>query len=105
MPIEDIDTSSKTLLATLVHCSQVSSAKITNNSYYYYSRLVLRSVAGSNATVGYQFTALASGKALWKAEGFSACVLQLQIGSQTWQEILGSQNCMWEYLEESDRRG
>lgn len=81
-----MDISSVTLRATIMHCL-VSSMRNTNNSSYYYSRPVLCSVAKSNATVGYQFIALASGKSLCKAEGFSACALQLQLSSQTGQEM------------------
>lgn len=48
----------------------VSSRRITNDSSYYYVRPVLCSVAKSNATVGYQFIALASGKLFGKQRDF-----------------------------------
>lgn len=64
-----------TLPATIVLRSE-SSARITNKPYYYYSRPVLCAVAKSNATVGRQFIAWFSGRALWRAEGFfSLCSL------------------------------
>lgn len=64
-----------TLPATIVLRSE-SSARITNKPCYYYSRPVLCAVAKSNATVGHQFIAWFSGRALWRAEGFfSLCSL------------------------------
>lgn len=75
MSTEDCYTSSVTLPATGVLFS-ASSARITNKPYYYYSHPVLCAVAKSNATVGHQFIAWFSGKALWRAEGFfSLCSL------------------------------
>lgn len=75
VPTEDSYTSGVTLPATTLLRS-ASAARITNKPCYYYSRPVLCTVAKSNATVGHQFIAWFSGKALWRAEGFfSLCSL------------------------------
>lgn len=75
MPTEDCCTTRVTLPATMVLLS-ASSARITNKPCYYYSRPVLCAVAKSNATVGHQFIAWFSGKALRRPEGFfSLCSL------------------------------
>lgn len=74
MPIEDIDIFSTSLPTTLMHML-VSSEEKSNDSSHYYSCPVFCSVAKSNATVGYQFIALAPGKLFGKQRDFSLCAI------------------------------
>lgn len=70
MPIEGIDIFSTTLPTTLMHMLVSSMRKKPMILFHYYSCPVFCSVAESNATVGYQFIALAPGKLFGKQRDF-----------------------------------